>query len=254
MASTIYTNKQFWDSYYGKFKPHTVENVNFADLFEKYLSPDPQKSILEIGCAGGDFLCFLAKKYHYQAYGVDYSDEIETTRALFAYNNMLEPTLYKEDLFSWNPDRQFDIVCSFGFLEHFDDPKSVIEKHLNLLSPGGMLIITIPHFAHLQYLFHWLIDRDNLKKHNAKIMKVNAIKNALLGLPLEIKYLKFYRTFGFWSERKNFKWWERAINWKIQTFGRIINKLIGPNHPNPLFSPHLVLIARKIPSCLPAEA
>ena len=265
-----YTTKQFWDTYYGKFKPHTVEKVYFADLFEKYLAPDPQKSVIEIGCAGGDFLCFLAKKYHYQAYGIDYSDEIETTRALFAFNNLPEPALYKEDLFSWNPKRQFDIVCSFGFVEHFLNLNEVIKKHADLVAPGGTLIMSMPHFAHLQYLFHWLIDRDNLKKHNTKIMNLRAIKKTFLhchpepSRRVEIQYLNYYRTFGFWTERPPrppsydkrgggsydnqplpLNWWERAINWKIQTFGRIVNKLIGPNHPNSLFSPHLVLIAKK---------
>ena len=82
-------------------------------------------------------------------------------------------------------------------------------------------------------------------------MNLRAIKKTLLhchsepSRRVDIQYLNYYRTFGFWTERKDFTWWERVIYWKIQTFGRIINKLIGPNHPNPLFSPHLVLIAKK---------
>ena len=251
VTPSVLTNKQFWNSYYGKFKPHTVEKVYFADLFEKYLVPDPRKSVLEIGCAGGDFLCFLTKKYQYQAYGIDYSDEIETTRALFAYNNLPSPNLYKKDLFLWNPKRQFDVVCSFGFVEHFSNFNEVVQKHVNLIAPGGALIMSMPHFARLQYFFHFILDRENLKKHNTKIMNLRAIKKTLLhchpepSQRVDIQYLNYYRTFGFWTERKDFTWWERVIYWKIQTFGRIINKLIGPNHPNPLFSPHLVLIAKK---------
>lgn len=274
---TEYTSKQFWDSYYGKFKPHKVEKVVFADIFEKYLKSDSGKDILEIGCAGGDFLVYLAKRYHYKAFGVDYSDELWTTEELSKFNDLPAPTLFKEDIFKWNPGRQFDIVCSFGFLEHFDDPSPVIKKHLELLKPGGTLIITMPHFAHLQYFFHWLIDRENLKKHNTKIMNLESLRNALLNChpepacpvvnaersttgveaSLSIQHLNYYRTFGFWVERPlashpelvegslPLNLLERIIYHLIQFSGRVINKLLGLNHPNPLVSPHLILIAQK---------
>ena len=257
-----YTDKQFWNEYYQKkYRPKIIDKVVFADIFEKYLTPDPDKEILEIGCAGGDLLCFLAKQYHFKTFGVDYSDEIKTTVELFRFNSLPTPTLFKQDIFKWRPGRQFDLVCSFGLLEHFENPAPLLQKHIELLKPGGTLIITMPHFAHLQYFFHWLIDRDNLKKHNTGIMSIGAIKKAVAGFSLEIEYLNYYRTFGFWTERPNdhnpllakeglgrspLAWWERLIYHSIQFSGRVINKLLGPHHPNPLVSPHLVLIAKKL--------
>jgi 2-polyprenyl-3-methyl-5-hydroxy-6-metoxy-1,4-benzoquinol methylase len=245
-STSNYTDKPFWDAYYHSHQLKEVGRVFFADLFDRYLTPDPSKTVFEVGCAGGYTLCYLAKHFKFKAFGIDYSDKIEMTRALFAYNNLPEPVLYKEDLFAWTPPRQYDIVCSFGFIEHFDDPRRIIETHLKLVAPGGTLIITMPHFAHLQYFFHWLIDRENLKKHNTKVMNLRAIKKALIGLPLDIQYLNYFRTFGFWTERTHFKWWERILYSSIQFSGRVINKLLGPHHPNPLVSPHLVLIAKKI--------
>ncbi|MEW6610799.1 MAG: class I SAM-dependent methyltransferase [Patescibacteria group bacterium] len=240
-----YTDKYFWNSYYKNYQLKEVGRVYFADLFDIFLKPDPAKTVFEVGCAGGSALCYLAKYFKFKAYGIDYSDEIEKTRALFKYNDLPSPILYQEDFFSWRSQEQYDVVCSFGFIEHFNDPRDIIARHVALLKPDGVLMITMPHFAHLQYILHWLIDRENLKKHNTKIMNIKAMQKALQGLPLEIKYLNYYRTFGFWTERKNLTWWERIINWKIQFFGRVINKLLGPHHPNPLFSPHLVLIARR---------
>jgi 2-polyprenyl-3-methyl-5-hydroxy-6-metoxy-1,4-benzoquinol methylase len=38
-------------------------------------------------------------------------------------------------------------VISFGFIEHFDNPENVIQKHLDLLKPGGILIVGVPNFT-----------------------------------------------------------------------------------------------------------
>ncbi|TSA45575.1 methyltransferase domain-containing protein [bacterium] len=239
------SDKSFWDEYLKKYQPRIVERVVFADIFEKYLTPNPTKTALEVGCAGGNFLCYLAKKFKYQAFGVDYSDGIETTKILFQFNKLPEPTLYKTDFFKWHPGRQFEIVCSFGFVEHFENFPEVIKKHADLVSPGGMLIITMPHFAHVQYFFHWILDRENLRRHNTKIMNLKSLRKALTGLPFEIKYLNYYQTIGFWTEKKNLNGFEQFLNQAIRLFCRLVNGLFGYNHPNPLISPHIVLVARK---------
>lgn len=242
-----FADKEFWQEYYKDFKPYIIEEkICFHEIFEKYLHPNPKKTVLEVGCAGGRYLCYFAKYFSYIPFGIDYSDEIIKTHAIFEANGLTPPTLYKEDTFTWKPDKKFDIVCSFGFIEHFDDLHSVIKKHVELVVPGGILIVSMPHFAHCQYLFHWLIDRENLKKHNTKVMKLYVLKKAFLGLPVEIIHLSYYRTFDFWTERKDLQWWEKIIKYKIKLFGRILVKIFGLNAPNFLFSPYIICVAKKI--------
>ena len=244
---TEYTDKKFWDSYFYKRqnKLRAVESVPFTDIFERYLDPDSGKTILEIGCADSDFLCYLAKRYGYKAYGIDYSDAISKTADIFKFNNLAEPTLYKEDFFNWNPDKQFDVVCSFGFIEHFENLDTVIAKHAELVSDNGKIIITLPHFAHGQYLLHWLIDRENLKKHNTKIMNLNSIRGAIKKNNLKIEHLSYYKTFGFWTERENLTRWEKIFKWMIIKSGKVITKIFGYDNSNFLFSPHIVCVAVK---------
>lgn len=244
----IYTNKKFWDEYFERRHRNlsTIKDSPFSDIFDKYLAPDSNKKIVEIGCADSSFLCYLSKKFGYQAYGIDYSDAIERTADMFKFNGLSKPILYKENFFSWQPSLKFNIVCSFGFVEHFDDLSSVLKKHVELLISGGTLIITLPHFAHGQYLFHWLIDKENLKKHNTKIMNLSSLRKALGGLSVKIDYLSYYKTFGFWTERTSMAWWEKCIKWSILKLGKIITKIWGHDRPNPLFSPHIVLIATKL--------
>jgi len=242
-----YTDKKFWNSYFDSHKRSLaiIEKSLFSDVFDKYLSFDPNKTVLEIGCADSDFLCYISKKFGYKAFGVDYAESIERTRNIFRFNGLSEPILYKEDVFTWATDMKFDLVCSFGFIEHFNGLDGIVIKHANLLSPGGKLIISMPNFSGIQYFFHWLIDRPNLKKHNTKIMNLNTIKKSVENTGLKIERLSYYKTFGFWTENHNMNRFEKLINWLIRKLGKVINIVFGYDKPNFLFSPHIICIATK---------
>jgi cyclopropane fatty-acyl-phospholipid synthase-like methyltransferase len=240
------TTQNDWDEYYGNKKNNSVSDIVFSNIFNKYLVPNSKLSILEIGCAGGKFLCWLTKKFGYQAFGIDYSEQIDKTYELFRSQGMSRPTLFKEDFFNWNPVRTFDIVCSFGFIEHFSNPSEILKKHCDILSPGGLLIVTLPHFAHGQYFFHRLIDNDNLKKHNLDIMKLHAIRTAMSSLPVEIIHLDYYKTFGFWTENDDLSRTNSTTKYLIKKIGKVIQFIFGYDRPNFLFSPHIVCVAKKI--------
>jgi len=223
-----------------------IEHTPFADIFIKYLTPDPTKHVFEVGCAGGIYLAYLAKTFGYHASGIDYSDEIERTRALFEFYKLPEPILYKEDFFYFRPPHLYDVVCSVGFVEHFEDFQDIVRRHAALVADGGTLIITMPHFGGLQYAFHWLLDRENLRKHNTRIMSPNSLRDAFAELPFKLKYLDYYKTFGFWTERKNLASWEKAVFWSIHKFGKILQVALGYERPNRWVSPHIVCVAKKI--------
>jgi len=250
-ASSV-TGAAYWDRYHRRRRRRPASDVAFADLFTRFLVPDAEKTVLEVGCGGGIFLAHLAQAYRYRPFGVDFSEGIEDTRDLFGRRGLPAPTLYKEDFFTWDPGRKFDMVCSFGFVEHFPDLSAVIRRHAALVAPGGMLWVTMPHFAHLQYLFHWLIDRENLRDHNTSVMNRRALARSLRGLPFDVVHLSYYRTFGFWTERRSLRRWELAVERAIRWIGIAAKKALGKDHPNPLFSPHLVLVARRAPEGLVA--
>jgi 2-polyprenyl-3-methyl-5-hydroxy-6-metoxy-1,4-benzoquinol methylase len=41
-------------------------------------------------------------------------------------------------------DKNFDIVCSFGLIEHFVDKQAVLDVHKNFAAPNGIIIILVP--------------------------------------------------------------------------------------------------------------
>jgi len=243
-----YTTKADWANYYSRnFKPRSADNVTFSDIFSKFLTVNPGKTALEIGCAGGIYLAHFVKKYGYQPFGIDYSDTIETTNITFRHNGLEQPTLIKADFFSWRPRDKFDLVCSVGFVEHFEDLDSVVRRHSDLVAPGGILIITLPHFSGFQRFFHGILDKENLQKHNISSMNPLRLKSAMSGLPFELKYLDYYKTFGFWTERnrESFSSLEKVAFWSIRKFGKIAQIMFGYNYPNRWLSPHIVLIAQR---------
>ncbi len=238
------TDKEFWDGFFNDTSTAAIEAISFADVFEAYLEADPDKSVLEVGCAGGTFLAHIAGKYNYKAYGVDISDQIDQTQKLFQYHDIPLPELYQTDFFDWEPQNLFDLVCSFGFIEHFTDTEKVIKKHCDLTKPEGHIIITLPNFRRLQWFFHRLIEPETLTYHNLKVMDLQILRRALDPLPLEILQLGYYGIFGFWTVHPVTSPVKKFFNNRIQQ-SRKFWKRIFRYRPNPWVSPHIVLVAKK---------
>lgn len=238
------TDKTYWDNAYSRFHVKTINTCIFASIFSRLLSKNSKIRILEIGCGGGDFLCYFTKVFNYLPYGLDFSDGIEKTKATFKFNGLPEPTLYKEDLFNWRSDVTFDIVCSFGFVEHFIDSDLIFKKHVDLLSKGGLLIISIPNLKKIQYLLHYISDGPTLNIHNFDIMSLKKIEKICNGLNLRIIYLNYYKTFDFWADSNSLI--AKNLSFLIAKISQLINLFFGDNHPNAVLSPHIVCIAKKI--------
>lgn len=236
-------SKQDWDLFWQNQKLSGEEANIFEELFNRTLKGLGGKSVLEVGCAGGLNLLYLMEHYGLLPAGVDFSDGIECTTEAFESKGLPKPELYKADIFKWNSNRKFDVVCSFGFVEHFMDFKKILECHVEHLKPGGLLLVTLPNFGNMQYLFHLFIDYPNLKLHNTKIMNLKVIRDTLKQLPLNVEFLGYYRTFGFWCDKQS--WFNLKVSRLLWLFGSGLIKIFGVNFPNPLFSAYIVFAAKK---------
>jgi len=167
MNNSEKTTNQYWDKIYS-FQPKSLMPLNlFAGsrnllrLFKKHIKPGME--VLEIGCAPGNYLAYITKNLKANVSGVDYSIRgIALSHKLFdAFN--IKGDLRCEDIFTTTfPFNSFDFVYSNGVIEHFDEPKDIIRRHIELLKPGGTALITVPNYRGIYGRLQRYFDYENL--------------------------------------------------------------------------------------------
>ncbi len=122
----------------------------FTHIFTKYLKK-PSINLLEVGCANSVWLPYFAKEFCFNVCGIDYSENgcIHSKRILEQQGIAGEIVL--GDFF--NPPKEmykkFDVVVSFGVVEHFQETAECLKALRKYLKPGGIIITVIPNMAGL---------------------------------------------------------------------------------------------------------
>ena len=109
--------------------------------------PPPGAAVVEIGSAPGEHLVRLSETFGLVPYGIEYSAAgVEVNRAVFAARGLDPENVIQMDFFSdeclLSCRERFDVVVSRGFIEHFADAAQVVDRHLELLKPGGLVSST----------------------------------------------------------------------------------------------------------------
>jgi SAM-dependent methyltransferase len=156
--------------YVSSYDEHQIWHV----LYPRYLPP-PGAEVVEIGSAPGEHLAKLSENFGLVPYGIEYSDAgVEVNRALFAVRGLDPQNVIQVDFFSdeclLRYRERFDMVVSRGFIEHFEDPSRVVDRHLELLKPGGLLIVTIPNLRGVNHALTSLFHRELIAMHDLEIM------------------------------------------------------------------------------------
>lgn len=136
------------------------------------------KKLLEIGCARSVWLPYFAKEFSFEVYGIDYS-EIGYQQAMQILSNEgVKGEIVCADFFSppGSMLKAFDVVVSFGVLEHFKDTTACIAAFSKFLKPGGLLITNIPNLCGLNGLIQKMINRPIFDIHI--LFNTNALMQA----------------------------------------------------------------------------
>lgn len=114
------------------------------------LLPNHSKKVLEIGCGTGNTLVSLKEMgYCDWTCGVDLFDNaVESAKSKLdnVYQGNIEEMLLPLDAGS------IDVVLCLDVLEHLVDPQKVLAYLHTLLTPGGMIIASIPNVRHYSVL------------------------------------------------------------------------------------------------------
>jgi len=137
----IYSQSYFSHNKYKDLQTLATENLRRVELVKRY-SPKSIPTLLDAGCAGGEFLS-LAKKYA-KVWGQDLS-EFAIEKAKKSNPDIaerLQAGLLEEANF---PKASFDIVVMWDVIEHIWDVKQVSRLLLDFVKPGGYIILSTPN-------------------------------------------------------------------------------------------------------------
>jgi 2-polyprenyl-3-methyl-5-hydroxy-6-metoxy-1,4-benzoquinol methylase len=130
------------DDYYARsnFLVRGIERRRLR-LIRSLVAPVCDERILEVGCGGGHVLELFPEC---ELVGVDVS-EVMITKASNRLAS-LRVTLHEGDLATVAlPAASFDAVICTEVLEHVVDPNSVLEAIVQVVKPGGRVVVTFPN-------------------------------------------------------------------------------------------------------------
>lgn len=203
------TSKEYWDTYWTpgnlRYPTYSVADGVFYSyllLFKKYLSDTRQRlgkqrlRVLDCGSGEGLILRFLAEQFEdLEIWGIEYSDAHFKAKAWIDQKKYDIRLIHGDLLKGWDPDfiGYFDVVASFGLIEHFKNPAEILTQMSHALTKGGCLITIIPNFDGLYNLLWKVYDSENYKYHVP--IKKEALIELHNGLGLkEVTYLRLGPT------------------------------------------------------------
>ncbi len=174
------TTPQHWERVWQLNAPRTLPSPldvsarNVQRLLRRDVKPGMR--YLEIGCAPGRLLAWVAIDRKARVAGLDYSPVGITAAEELFRSLALDVDLRCEDVFgpTFAPE-SFDVVTSFGLIEHFDDPAPVVHQHVMLTKPGGLSIVVVPNYGGIYRRLQGYFDPENLAIHNLAIMDRSAL-------------------------------------------------------------------------------
>lgn len=218
------TTQEFWENTRAQnyFKRQDAGH-GIDEFIKKYVPVTDQASVIEIGSYPGPHLATFGD-LGYELNGVDFCKDNAVGLPGWLKNEGFKVGQFEAcDFFEYKQDRLFDVVCSFGFIEHFNNYEEIIIKHALLVKPQGYLVITTPNFRGLvQYLLHKYFDENNLALHNVKSMCPDKWSELLSDMGYEIKYAGYFGGFWFWRGEEQLSYLKRKILWLLE---RVIPRL-----------------------------
>ncbi len=248
MANQL-TDKAFWANYWESKKGLAYvipANYTFHKILKGIILANKTKSAIEIGGFPGYYAIFLKKYFEIDATLFDFYIHTEILKEVLTVNQLKEKDIkvIEGDIFDYQPNVQYDLVLSCGLIEHFNDTKDIIARHLPFLKPGGTLLITLPNFTGINGWVQRTYDSSNYEKHNINSMNPLSLAKYCKELGLKNVEAYFYGRFSVWLENRS------RQNGLVKAFinilwlaGKVATKIVQVDSKG--LSPYIILKATK---------
>lgn len=255
--------KQYWDKVWRTYgipeeaNPRHVGLPNYVNrCFHEYFCEvfssvnTRGKTLLEIGCARSVWLPYFAKEFAFNVYGIDYSEIGCQQTVQILENERVNGKIVCADFFlpPGSMSKAFDVVVSFGVLEHFKDTTACVAAFSKFLKPGGLLITNIPNLSGLNGLIQKMINRAILDIHVplkrdafVQAHQINGLRviscDYFLFINLGVLNVENLRG-GFFYKAAPLRSWINEVVW-------IFERAVPGLKPNPWSSPYINCVAVK---------
>jgi SAM-dependent methyltransferase len=244
MSDRALVDQSYWDQAYNDLPPTIAPSTDHVRQWVEASLPKAEgdQHCLEVGCYPGRYLAVIGK-LGYVVHGVDLTPAIDRMAPAFAAQGIRVGEFKRLDFLNDAITRRYDVVCSFGFIEHFPDWRNVLLKHAELVAPGGLLLIETPNFrGWVQQLSHRLLDATNLRRHHLPAMDPDAWATLLRADGFDILSHGYLGRFEFWTDSPAPNLFQRFVHRML----RSITPMLERAKPgSAALSPYCVLIARK---------
>ncbi len=246
------TTQEYWESYYKtENKPQKEQIINICSTYDHFFEQlinsnavSPPKTVIEIGGYPGRYLAYLGNKYNLTPTSFDYNSDAVKIKENMEAMNVKNYHIIQDDFFTYQPQEQYDIVISNGFIEHFENFDEALDRHLLYLKKGGTLMVNIPNMRNYIRYYKLAVDKSNLEIHNLKCMHLNVFKKFGQRYKLETLKIEHYGGFPF-SVHQELNFIQKII-FKLHRliFKFFLNKWIA-KYPNRYFSTSIFALYKK---------
>jgi 2-polyprenyl-3-methyl-5-hydroxy-6-metoxy-1,4-benzoquinol methylase len=225
-------------------------NLQFHRYFERLLAGRKGLKILEVGCANSIWPVYFYRYHDCAVSGLDYSETGCARSRELLRMNQVPGRVYCADLF--DPPHQllgqFDLVMSFGVVEHFDDTAACLRACAALVRPGGQLLTVIPNLTGMVGMLQKWVDKNIYAMH-VPLTRVQ-LRQANERAGLQVETHEYFVSISLGSVnsgrftqhslnrymRRMFSWTSKSL-WLLERYGIKIPA-------NRITSPYVMSLAR----------
>jgi 2-polyprenyl-3-methyl-5-hydroxy-6-metoxy-1,4-benzoquinol methylase len=258
------SSQEYWDDVLEEAKlprVNTGRSYHYRvtmDFIDSSIRNQAYTTFFEVGCGSSGWLPYFAQEYGLKVSGIDYSAvgcrlAEENLRLLgIPYGEIFCKDIFEEDC---TDGKKYDIVFSYGVIEHFENPEDIIGIFSSFLNPGGIMITLVPNlngcmgwlsrrFVPDIYKMHRVISKQQLRGYHES----NTLKDLRTNYAgtFTLAVLPLVRS-SHWLFRKGTLRRKIAVS-GLAAFDKLasgIFRLLKINIPTRSFSPYIISIAKK---------
>ncbi len=238
---------------------HHVEKALFEWIAQSVISHGLDRAstkLVEVGCARSQVLPLFAKRLGVTVHGIDYSPVGCEQASMILRREGVAGDVYCANIFAV-PDHLvggFDVVVSFGLIEHFADTAAVVTALAGLLRPGGLIFTNIPNMCGIGGFVQRIINRRIYDIHVP--LTPREVKDAHERAGIEVIECDYFLCSNLGiinlgiAERNKATWWMKRFALgglsRISMIPWLLERATGRRLPvSRAFSPYVNCIGRR---------